>query len=150
MFLAMDVGRGEVIYFVGCIGHALYIPLVPRLNRGEATLAMSSFTMAAGAVVVGLVSVDRILATDWGELPARVWWVLAYLTLFASATSVNLIQYASLRLKAAKVMAYTYLIPAFVAVWEFVLTGVAVPVILVPGLLLTCLALFVLVREDSA
>lgn len=33
--LAFGIGRGEVIYFIGCVAHAFYAPLVPRLNRGS-------------------------------------------------------------------------------------------------------------------
>ena len=29
------------IYFLGCVAHALYTPLVPRLNRGESPIAFS-------------------------------------------------------------------------------------------------------------
>ena len=32
---SFDIGRGEMIYFIGCIAHALYTPMVRRLNRGE-------------------------------------------------------------------------------------------------------------------
>lgn len=32
--LAFEVGQGEVIYFFGCLSHAIYTPMVARLNRG--------------------------------------------------------------------------------------------------------------------
>ena len=32
---ALDIGRGEMIYLVGCVAHALYTPMVRKLNRGE-------------------------------------------------------------------------------------------------------------------
>ena len=33
--MAFDIGRGEMIYFFGCIAHALYTPMVRKLNQGE-------------------------------------------------------------------------------------------------------------------
>ena len=33
--LDLDIARGEIVYFWGCIAHALYAPLVRRFNRGE-------------------------------------------------------------------------------------------------------------------
>lgn len=147
--LSLDIGRGEVVYFIGCAAHALYIPLVPRLNRGEAGLSMAFLTLLSGAIVVGAVGLPRILETNWSALSLNVWAVIIYLTVFASVASVNLIQYASMRLKAAKVMAYTYLVPAWVSVWEVILTGMALPLVLVPGILLTISALLILVREDG-
>ena len=44
--------------------------------------------------------------------------VLLYLVVFASAATLVLLQFASMRLPAAKVMAYTYLTPTWVIAWE--------------------------------
>ena len=149
-FLAFDVGIGEMIFFVGCVAHALYIPLVPRLNRGEGVFAFALGTMVGGAALVGVFGASRIGATDWSALPVLVWAVLSYLVIFASVASVSLIQFASMRLKAAKVMAYTYLIPTWVILWELVLAGDVPPLVMGPGVGLTILALVMLLREGAA
>ena len=144
------VGRGEVLFFFGCALHALYIPLVVYLNRGEHVLVFTFGTMLGGAAVVGSIGLGRIAATDWTSLPILVWVVLGYLVIFASGTSIALVQFASFRLKAAKVMAYTYLIPSWVILWELALGGAVPPAILLPGVGLTIIALTVLLREDRA
>lgn len=149
-FLALDVGRGEAIYFAGCIAHAFYIPLVPKLNRGERLLSYGFYTMLAGAVVLTFFGLQSLLETDWASLSGTVWLVIIYLGVFASALSLSLVQYASLRLKAAKVMAYTYLVPLFVALWELVLAGALLPMAVVPGIALTCAALLALLREGAS
>ena len=148
--LAFDVGRGELIYFVGCIAHALYTPLVRRLNRGEPVLVFSFGTLIGGGVVLSLFGVREIAGTDWAGLPHLVWVVLVYLAVFASALSVWLLQTAALRLPAAKVMAYTYLVPSWVLVWEAV-GGVPMPgsVVLV-GIAMTVIALLLLLRDEDA
>lgn len=148
-FLAFDVGIGEIIYFVGCIAHALYIPLVPFLNRGEGVFAFALGTMVGGAILVGALGAPRIMGTDWTALPPLVWAVLAYLVIFASVASISLIQFASMRLKAAKVMAYTYLIPSWVILWELALVRDVPPVVMLPGVGLTILALVMLLREGA-
>jgi len=130
--------------------HALYIPLVPYLNRGEHVLVFTFGTMLGGAIVVGAFGLPRIAAADWGSMPPLVWMVLGYLVIFASGTSIALVQFASFRLKAAKVMAYTYLIPSWVILWELALVGAVPPAILLPGVGLTIIALTVLLREDRA
>ena len=145
--LGFDVGIGELIFFVGCIAHALYIPLVPKLNRGEGVFASAFGTMAGGAIVVGALGLQRISATEWSALPGLVWLVLVYLVIFASVASISLIQFASLRLKAAKVMAYTYLIPSWVILWELALDGDVPSVILLPGVVMTVCALILLLLE---
>ena len=149
-FLAFEVGRGEWFFFFGCICHALYIPLVPKLSRGEGVLTFAAGTSASGALLVGAMGLPAIIGTDWGALPDRVWWTLAYLVIFASAMSISLIQFASRRLKAAKVMAYTYLVPSVVILWELALTGTLPSALILVGVAITILALILLLREDPA
>ncbi len=148
--LRFQIGRGEQIYFIGCIAHALYSPLVRKLNRGESALVSSFYTCIAGALLLTVWSWRDLLAADWAALPAIVWITLAYLTLFATAASFVLMQYASLRLPAAKVLAYTYLVPSWVILWQLALGG-AVPVVWVlGGVGLTVLALGLLLRDEGS
>ena len=147
--LAFQIGPGERIYFVGCIAHAIYAPLVRRLNRGETALLSSLGTVIAGAALLTLWTGRDLWAVDWAALPAMVWITLAYLTVFATAASFVLLQFASLRLPAAKVMAYTYLVPSWVILWELGLGG-ALPVVWVlAGVALTVLALVLLLRDEG-
>ena len=146
--LTLQLGRGEAIYFVGAIAHALYIPLVRKLNRGEAVFAFSFGTMVAGAVLTGLAGIGPIMQTDWTSLPLIVWGVLAYLVLFSGVASISLLQIGSMRLKAAKVMAYTYLTPSFVILWEIALGGSAPGALILCGVALTIVALLLLLQRD--
>lgn len=148
--LAFDVGRGELIYFVGCIAHALYTPMVRRLNRGETALVFSFGTLVGGGVVLSVFGAREIAATDWAGLPDLVWVVLIYLAVFASSLSVWLLQIAALRLPSAKVMAYTYLVPSWVLVWEAA-RGAPLPgAVVLVGILLTVIALLLLLRDEDA
>lgn len=54
---AFDIGRGEMIYFVGCVAHAIYTPIVRKLNRGEPAIAFTFGTLMAGALVLDRKSV---------------------------------------------------------------------------------------------
>jgi drug/metabolite transporter (DMT)-like permease len=145
--IAMEIGRGEVIYFVGCIAHAAYAPLVRKLNRGEPAVVFTFGMMLAGTVLLTLYAGPAVLATDWAALPGIVWVTLVYVAVAASALTFVLLQYASLRLPAAKVMAYTYLVPSWVILWEIALHGVVPPGLVLVGVALTVLALGLLLKE---
>jgi drug/metabolite transporter (DMT)-like permease len=145
--IAMEIGRGEVIYFVGCIAHAAYAPLVRKLNRGEPAVVFTFGMMLAGTVLLTLYAGPAVLATDWAALPGVVWVTLVYVAVAASALTFVLLQYASLRLPAAKVMAYTYLVPSWVILWEIALHGVVPPGLVLVGAALTVLALGLLLKE---
>lgn len=146
---AFEIGRGEIIYFFGCVSHALYTPMVRKLNRGEPAVVFTFGTLVAGAVLLTVAGWSELQATDWQSLPALVWITLLYLTVFATGASFVLLQTASLRLPAAKVMAYTYLTPSWVIVWELALGGEVPPVFILVGVVLTVIALLLLLRNEE-
>jgi drug/metabolite transporter (DMT)-like permease len=117
-----------------------------RLSRGEGTLMFSFFVLLGASALLLLAGVADLIATPWRDLPAIVWVTLAYVSVAATAVSVVLLQYASLRLPASKVMAYTYLLPSWVILWEVAL-GRPLPAALVfVGVGMSVLALGLLLR----
>jgi drug/metabolite transporter (DMT)-like permease len=88
-----------------------------------------------------------ILATDWTALRPLVWVTLIYIALIASSTTVFLVQYAAMRLPSSKVMAYTYLTPSWVLVWELGLGQPVPPVLVLAGVGLSIGALVLLLKD---
>ena len=146
---AFDVGRGEMVYFWGCVAHAAYTPMVRLFNRGEAPVVFTFGMLVAGGVVVTIYGWSDIWATDWAALPGIVWITLIYVAVFASAVTFVLLQFATLRLPSAKVMAYTYLTPSWVIVWEIMLGHTVPPVLVLGGVGLTVLALLMLLKDEG-
>lgn len=147
--IAFDIGRGEAIFFVGCVGHALYTPLVPKLNRGEPPTVFTFGMILGGLVVLVLFGWSEIIAMPWLSLPAFTWLVLGYLSIFASAATFLLLLYGSMRLPAAKVMAYTYLTPSWVILWEIGLGNGVPPVLILVGVAMTVIALLLLLKSET-
>jgi len=147
--LAFDLGRGEAIFLAGVVSHAIYAPSVKLLNRGESPIAFTFGTLIGGSIVLLLFGARDLLATDWGHLPAIVWITLAYLVIFSTAATFVALQYAALRLPAAKVLAYTYLTPAWVILWEFAFgNGLPAGKVFL-GVAATVIALFILLRDEE-
>ena len=147
--MRFEVGRGETIYFTGCVSHALYAPLVRKLNRGESALVFTFGTLLTGAVILTIVGWSDLRATDWANLPVIVWITILYTAIFASAATFTLLQFSAMRLPAAKAMAYTYLVPSWVIVWSVALGADVPPLAIFGGVALTIVALFLLLRDDG-
>ena len=147
--LAFEIGRGELIYFVGCISHAFYTPLVAKLNRGEPAVVFTFGTLLSGAVMLTIWSWPDLIATDWANLPGIVWVTILYTAIFASATTFTLLQFATLRLPSSKVMAYTYLTPSWVIVWLLAMGQSGPPAMVLGGVALTIAALVLLLKEEA-
>ena len=90
------------------------------------------------------------MATDWGNLPGVVWITLGYLVLFSTASSFVLLQYATLRLPSAKVMAYSYLTPSVVILWEAAFGRGLPPGMVFLGVGATIVALIILLKDEEA
>ncbi|QKV20500.1 DMT family transporter [Oricola thermophila] len=116
--MGLRIGRGEAIFAVGVACHALYAPLFRRFARSEPVVVSTFWVLLFTGICITLYGARDILATDWTSMPAMVWIAISYLAVFATAATFFLVQFASLRLPAAKVFAYGYLTPSFVIVLE--------------------------------
>ncbi len=144
--LRFDIGRGEAVYLVGCACHAVYVPMIARLSRGEPILVFTFGMTVAGWLYLTAISFPELLRVEWSALPAFFWLSIAYLAIAASTLSFVVLQYASVRLPSAKVMAYTYLTPTWVTIWEVTLTGQFPPIMILAGVAASVVALLMLIR----
>ncbi len=147
--LSFRVGEGEIIFFFGCIAHALFTPAVRKLNRGESPVVFVLGFSISGAVLLVLIGWSEIAATDWLSLPPIVWITLAYLTVISTALTFLAVNYASLRLPSTKVMAYTFLTPTWVILWEGALGHGFPKAAILAGVAATIAALLILLRQEK-
>lgn len=147
--LQLEVGRGELIYFLGCIIHAALPALMRKLSRGEPPMLATTLMLLGGLVVLAPWALPKALATDWLNQPAIVWWTLLYTAVATTAMTSMLMQYASQKLPGAKVMAYTYLVPGWVIGWELAFGAKAPPGLVAGGVVITILALLLLLKDES-
>ena len=147
--MRFQIGSGEILYFWGCVAHAFYAPMVRKLNRGESALVFTFGMMVAGFILLVIWGWRDVLDTDWAAMPSIVWICLIYVSVAASAMTFVLLQYATLRLPSAKVMAYTYLVPSWVILWEMALGRPAPPMAVLGGVALTVLALVLLLKDEE-
>ena len=142
--LGLRIGPGEQLFFIGCAMHALYAPVGRLFNRGEPVLVYTFYSICGGLLVTLIYGFSDIIATNWLTLPVIAWIAVLYLGICTTAGTVFLVQYATLRLTSAKLMAYGYLVPVFVIIWEGLLGHGWVAWKVVPGVLVILMALLVL------
>jgi drug/metabolite transporter (DMT)-like permease len=116
--LAFDIGTGEMIFFLGVICHALYVPMIRRLDRGEPAVAFGFWVTAGAALWLVLPGIRGLVATDFSALPLAVYAAVTYLAVVTTAFTFLLLQYAAKRLPASKVLGYGYLTPSFIILLE--------------------------------
>jgi len=115
--LTLSLGRGELIFVVGGLAFSLYAPVIKRLHRGESPPVLAFWNLLTGAVLLGIYAVPALLETDIHAVHMKVWAGIVYLAVFSTAITFFLSTLGSLSLPAFKVMSYTYLTPAVVAIF---------------------------------
>lgn len=116
--LELRLGRGEQIFLLAVVAISAYAPLIKRMHRGESTLVMTFWTLVLGVGMLLVVGLGRLAATDWSVVPLPAIAGVLYLAVFPTAVTFAIAQYAGVRLSPARVMAYTYLTPAYVVLIE--------------------------------
>ena len=142
--LSFDVGRGELIYFVGVVCHGAYVPLIRRFGLGENPVAFGFWVVVFTIPWLLPTGAVPLATTDFASLPMTVWATIAYLSIVTTAITFMLLQYAAMRLPAPKVLGYGYLTPTFIILLEGLLGhGWASPAVFV-GALVTAAGLLVM------
>lgn len=118
--LALELGMGDLIFFIGCLFMAAYTPLVRLLHRGESMVVMTFWVMATGSFwLLLLLGLNRLPDVDWHAVVPQVWAGIVYLAVFCTIITFFLTQFATLRLGPTRVMAYSYLYPPMVLIIDW-------------------------------
>ena len=112
--LKFSMSKGEVIFLFGVVSYAIYSPSIRKLHGAQNLVELTFWTLVAGTFLLAVYGWREIAETGWSEVPVWVYLGILHLAIFTTAITFYLVQYASIYLPSAKVMAYVYLIPAFV------------------------------------
>jgi len=148
--LGFRIGKGEAIFFFGCIAHAAYAPLVRKMNRGEPVLVFAFFNLVGIMVWIVMSGIREIFATDWATLPGMVYLGIVYLSLMATVLTFILLNFASMRLPASKVLSYGYLTPVFIILYEGMIGHGWETLSVMAGALVTAAALLIMALAPDA
>ncbi len=145
--LHMHWNKGDLIFFLGCLGMGLYTVLVRYLYRGEPMIVMTYWILVTGCCWLAMFGWRNLLQVAWLQLPAGVLGGTAYLAIFCTVCTFFLTQYAILHIGPTRVMAYSYLYPAMVLIIDYAL-GHGLPELRVlPGILVVIGAMVLILRE---
>lgn len=117
--LSLDLNRGDLLFFGGCLLMALYTPLVKLLHRGEPMSVMTLWVLITGCGWLLLFSVVKLPAIQWASVPAVAWIGIVYLAFFTTVITFFITQWATLHLGPTRVMAYSYLYPPLIVLLEW-------------------------------
>ena len=143
---ALELNKGDALFFGGCISMGLYAALIPKLHRGEPVAVMSFWIMVMVAAMFTIVANVEFADIAWGRIEDSVWGSLAWLAIGPTMLTFFMIQSKPLIIGATRVQSYSYLIPAFVLVFDWALGRGLPTAMTIPGIIVVLLATLVVQR----
>ena len=82
--IAVNLGRGDVIFLAATFSMGCYGPLIKYLHRGEPMAIMTFWTMVTGAFWLLLLAGPSLPDIEWHTVPTKVYVGIAYLAVFTT------------------------------------------------------------------
>jgi len=144
--LALELNYGDGLFFAGCVSLGLYAALIPKLHRGEPVAVMSFWIMVIVAAMSALIANVDFARVAWAEVELSVVGSLVWLAIGPTIFTFFLIQSTSIAIGSTRVQSYSYLVPAFVLVLDWIF-GRGLPTLMtIPGIVIVLLATLVIQR----
>ncbi|EOX4943395.1 DMT family transporter [Vibrio alginolyticus] len=147
--LKLNLNKGDILFLLGCMSMVCFSVSMKVFHRGEETIVTVFCTLIGGAFWMLLALFVFHQPLDWFALNAELTSHMLYLALFATLLSTFIIHKATVVLGPAKVMAYIYLSPVFVAFIMLLFDGKSIPTAVYPGIALSILSTVVLQVSNS-
>ena len=139
---------GELVFLIGTIVYSSYALVQPRLNFGENILITTFGVLTAGTAILAF----SILIQDLEFIPKNTTiglvFLIIYLAIFASIGTIVCLNFASSRIPATNVMAYSLLIPFWVLMVETITKDNLAPSYTYIGIIPIGLGLLILYRNS--
>ncbi|MCE8022282.1 EamA family transporter [Halomonas sp. MCCC 1A11036] len=150
---AMQLGIGEVVFFLGCVSSALY-PVLSKWGLAREWLPESAavrtfWSLGLGGLAIGLLGLiiepaNQLLSMRWQDLA-----LVVYLGLFSSALTFWLMQHATAVLTPGAVTAYGYMVPFVSMLLLFAAAPEQIGWHWLPGSVLVLAAIDLLLRQSG-
>lgn len=152
-FDGLQLGTGELWFFIGCIASALY-PVLSKWGLARGTLPREAglrtfWSLATGALLIGLLGLGLETPASLLRMRAFDFLLVAYLGVFSSAMTFFLQQRATALLTPGAVTAYSYLVPFVSMLLLFLGQPARIGWHWLPGSVLVLLAIALLLRGEK-
>ncbi len=147
--LSMEFNRGDAIFLVACVSMAAHVTLSKKWLGHLAPKVATFWILVFGSLLLlPFVFYQKELnSIPWANV--SFWVQLVYLSIFTTLLTFFLQQYTVQKLGPAKVLAYSFLIPAFVAIPTNIATHQERLVYLLPGLLVILGAIYIIQKNRT-
>lgn len=146
LFLSFSLNSGDWIFLAGTLSMGLYSVFIKVLHKQDDKILVLVFcTILTGCIwMFAFLSILGI-PLQWEKIEGNLILNMIYLAIPATLFTVYLYQQAGIDLGPKKVMAYTYLNPASVAILIYFLDGINISFKALIGIIISSVTTFLLI-----
>ncbi|MGB5792914.1 DMT family transporter [Poseidonibacter sp.] len=151
LLLEFSLNSGDYIYIIGAVSMCFYsISLKLVHKKSDNSLNMVFATLIGGMFWMSLFMLFFNEPLNWTLIQGDLVYSMLYLAIITTLLTLYLYQKATAILGPTRVMSYVYLNPIAVVLLLFVVQNIAIETIIIPGILISCIATFFLQRNSKA
>ena len=145
--LTLSINTGDLIFLGGAVLMGCYAVSMKLLYRKDDMIVMVFGILVGGTVWMSFALLATGAELGWQRLEGPHIQYMIYLVFGATIGTVYLFQRTIVALGPSRVNAYIYLNPALVALLAFIIDGARISIVVLPGILLSVTATFLLQRR---
>lgn len=138
--LSFSLNRGDWVFLFGVFSMCCYSISMKWLYRNDEMVVLVFCNFVAGSIWMTLALLISGQPWEWNLIQGPSVFYMAYLVLGATVATVYLFQKSTVALGPNKVMAYTYLNPAAIALMSSCVNNASIDRAIIPGIGLSLLA----------
>ena len=147
LFLHFSLNYGDIIFLIACVSMAFYSIFLKLLHKDGDILLVLVFSTLLGGIIWMFLSMQVLdIALQWDKIEGNLLYLMLYLSIVTTVITLFLYQKASIVLGSKKLMAYTYLSPAMVAILVYDKQTINFGVLV--GILISAVATLIILKQE--
>ena len=140
LLMSFALNKGDFIFILGSISLCCYSIAMKYFYKNDDMIVLVFSILLSGSLWLAIILFMMGEPLNWDKIQGEHFFSMAYLSLPATLLTVYLFQKTSIILGPNRIMAYVYLTPALVAFLLFFIEGTTIPLIVLPGIMISILA----------
>lgn len=147
---SFELNSGDIIFLIGSLSMCCYSISIKLLYKNENIFTLVFCTLIGGMIWMSLALFVFNEPLGWGVIQGTLVLNMLYLILGTTILTLYLYQTTTVILGPKMVMSYVYLNPIAVVLLLYIIDGVKIDSIIIPGIIFSCISTYLLQRSISS
>ncbi|WP_419767206.1 DMT family transporter [Arcobacter sp.] len=149
LFLSLTLNKGDIFFFISILFISMYSICAKYFYEKDDKLVVLVFmTLVGGCIWMSIALIIFNIPLQWNRINTNDFVSLGYISIPATLVTAYLYQKCTVILGPKKIMAYTYLTPASIAILMFVVSSQVLTYWVIIGILISTFSTVMLLRKS--